>query len=183
MYRNITSLQQQNAISSCWGESVRNSEQDLLREPREDARMRMAQVNGEQSRCHRRSKGGHRFCAKNDEVAQSRSGSDRRLNASDCGKGISLFPFFLLFHLHIWRRQNPTCRALHATFVPWRGIFRRGGLHLTNLGAAARASCARPFGFAQDRTAEGGCPYVWVAVPKVAVHICGFSMIPGRGLA
>jgi hypothetical protein len=59
--------------------------------------MRMAQVNGEQSRCHRRSKGGHRFCAKNDEVAQSRSGSDRRLNASDCGKGISLFPFFLLF--------------------------------------------------------------------------------------
>src|ERR1700730_9136715 len=74
-------------------------------------------------------------------------------------------------------------QSLHATFVPWVGIFRRGGLHLTNLGAAAGASCARPSGIAQDRTAEGGCPYGWVAVPKVAVHICGFSITPGWGLA
>jgi hypothetical protein len=101
MYRNSTSLQQQNAISSSWGESVRNSEQDPLREPREDARVRMARVSGEQSRCHRRSKGGRKFCAKNDEVAQSRSGSDRPLNASDCGKGIFLFPFFLFSSSHL----------------------------------------------------------------------------------
>jgi hypothetical protein len=182
MYRNSSSLQQQNAISSGWGESVRISEQDPLREPREDARMRMAQPSGKQSRCQRRSQGGRKFCAKNDEVAQSRSGSDRPLNAGDCGKG-SFFFLSSFFDLHIWRRQNPTCSSLHATFVPWVGIFRRGGLHLTNLGAAAGASCARPSGFAQDRTAEGGCPYGWVAVPKVAVHICGFSMIPARGLA
>jgi hypothetical protein len=123
---------------------------------------------------------GVRFVRKMMRLRQSRSRSDRPLNASDCGKG-SFFFLSSFFNLHIWRRQNPTCSSLHATFVPWVGIFRRHGLHLTNLGAEAGASFARPFGFAQNRTAEGGCPYGWVAVPKVAVHICGFSMIPGQG--
>lgn len=56
------------------------------------------------------------------------------------------FPFFV----SCGSESRPAVSFI-ATFVPRRGIFRRGGLHLTNLGAASGTNCARPFGFAQGR--------------------------------
>jgi hypothetical protein len=143
----------------------------------------MGPASGKQSRCHQRSRGGKSFLRrmKNEAVAQSASATDRRSMQAVAAKGIFGFPFLPFSFPQIGRRQDATCSFLPATFVPCRGIFRRRGVHLTNLGAAGkvpsrRASPERPTGLStgkiKDRavaqgTAEGGCPYMCARSPRV----------------
>ena len=88
--------------------------------------MRMARLSYEQSRCHCRSSRPLSFLRR---MSGLRS-PFRRCERHSCNRlrtcGI------VVFH------NRPSRNFLHATFVPWRGIFRRGGAHLTKPGAVAK---------------------------------------------